>query len=332
MNEATLVTPTNKAFIYSLCRQFDSDHIRNATMLTMTISHSATISHTVSRAMSAAIPVARLSIIRSSSHPLLAGNFHTSSVYKRDSRAFLATAVPKNHESVTSNIPLVPSNQDSVVGNAGKKLLDKDIHEKRDFYWSHPVYTKEEYEAIQVLSHSFVLQLTQIGHHEASSFSEYVALAAVRTLRTCFDYFTGYKHSPGEQDLINPKLIIDIANGKKEPTVQNVPKPVQMTEKEWLLRIIFLETIAGVPGMVGGMLRHLRSLRKLEKEGRWIETLLEEAENERMHLMTFMAIQKPKFLTRMMIVGAQGVFCNAFFFAYLLYPSQTLLHYQVPNM
>jgi Alternative oxidase len=85
------------------------------------------------------------------------------------------------------------------------------------------------------------------------------------------------------------------------------------------LRIIFLETVAGVPGMVGGMIRHLRSLRKMEKEGRWIETLLEEAENERMHLMTFMAIKKPGPFMRLMIVGAQGVFCNAFFFSYLLY-------------
>jgi len=92
-----------------------------------------------------------------------------------------------------------------------------------------------------------------------------------------------------------------------------------MTEKDWMMRIIFLETVAGVPGMVGGMLRHLRSLRKMEKEGRWIETLLEEAENERMHLMTFMAIKKPGFFTRLMIVGAQGVFCNAFFFSYLMY-------------
>jgi Alternative oxidase len=92
-----------------------------------------------------------------------------------------------------------------------------------------------------------------------------------------------------------------------------------MTEKEWMMRIIFLETIAGVPGMVGGMIRHLRSIRKLEKEGRWIETLLEEAENERMHLMTFMAIKKPGLWTRSMIVAAQGIFCNTFFFAYLMY-------------
>jgi threonyl-tRNA synthetase len=35
-----------------------------------------------------------------------------------------------------------------------------------------------------------------------------------------------------------------------------------MTEKEWLRRIIFLESVAGVPGMVAGMSRHMKSLRK----------------------------------------------------------------------
>ena len=118
-----------------------------------------------------------------------------------------------------------------------------------------------------------------------------------------------------------PNLIsnIEIASGKKLATVESIPKELHMTEKDWMLRIIFLETVAGVPGMVAGMVRHLKSLRKLEKEGRWIETLLEEAENERMHLMTFMQIKKPGWITRMAIVAAQGVFCNAFFFAYLLY-------------
>jgi threonyl-tRNA synthetase len=28
-----------------------------------------------------------------------------------------------------------------------------------------------------------------------------------------------------------------------------------MNEKKWLVRIVFLETVAGVPGMVGGMVR-----------------------------------------------------------------------------
>ena len=46
--------------------------------------------------------------------------------------------------------------------------------------------------------------------------------------------------------------------------------------------------MAGVPGMVGGMMRHLRSLRTMQRDKGWIHTLLEEAENERMHLLTFM--------------------------------------------
>jgi ubiquinol oxidase len=135
-----------------------------------------------------------------------------------------------------------------------------------------------------------------------------------------FDLVTGYKHSNrAYPSHTSSDFTLELAKGQKEITMKNTPKTKQMTEADWLLRILFLETVAGVPGMVGGMLRHLKSLRKLEKEGRWIETLLEEAENERMHLMTFMAIRKPALWMRLMIVGAQGVFCNAFFFAYLMY-------------
>ncbi|GAB4853228.1 hypothetical protein Ancab_017417 [Ancistrocladus abbreviatus] len=56
---------------------------------------------------------------------------------------------------------------------------------------------------------------------------------------------------------------------------------------------VMLETVAAVPGMVGGMLLHLRSLRKFQHSGGWIKALLEEAENERMHLMTMMELMKP---------------------------------------
>ena len=56
-------------------------------------------------------------------------------------------------------------------------------------------------------------------------------------------------------------------------------------------RAVVLETVAGVPGMVAGMWNHLRSLRKMRPDDRgWIRTLLEEAENERMHLMIFIEI------------------------------------------
>lgn len=97
-----------------------------------------------------------------------------------------------------------------------------------------------------------------------------------------------------------------------------VTKP--LTEAQWLIRFIFLESIAGVPGMVAGMLRHLHSLRRLKRDNGWIETLLEESYNERMHLLTFMKMCEPGPILKLMILGAQGVFFNAMFVAYLVSP------------
>jgi len=83
-------------------------------------------------------------------------------------------------------------------------------------------------------------------------------------------------------------------------------------------RAVVLETIAAVPGMVGATLQHLKSLRRMRGDGGWIHTLLEEAENERMHLMTFIEIAKPTWLERWVILLAQGVFYNSFFLLYLV--------------
>ncbi|XP_066347898.1 ubiquinol oxidase 1b, mitochondrial-like [Miscanthus floridulus] len=83
---------------------------------------------------------------------------------------------------------------------------------------------------------------------------------------------------------------------------------------------LLLETVAAVPGMVGGMLLHLRSLRRFEHSGGWIRALLEEAENERMHLMTFLEVAHPKWWERALVLAAQGVYFNAYFVAYLASP------------
>ena len=85
-------------------------------------------------------------------------------------------------------------------------------------------------------------------------------------------------------------------------------------------RAVVLETVAAVPGMVGGALQHLRSLRRMEDDHGWIRTLLDEAENERMHLMTFVHIAKPSQLERVLILLTQGAFYNAFFVLYLISP------------
>lgn len=83
-------------------------------------------------------------------------------------------------------------------------------------------------------------------------------------------------------------------------------------------RAIVLETVAAVPGMVAASLIHLRCLRRMEKDDGWIATLLDEAENERMHLMTFIEIARPSWLERALILTVQGIFYNLFFLTYLI--------------
>jgi ubiquinol oxidase len=85
-------------------------------------------------------------------------------------------------------------------------------------------------------------------------------------------------------------------------------------------RAIVLETVAAVPGMVGGTLQHLRSLRRMKTDSGWIHTLLDEAENERQHLMTFMHIAKPTGYERLLVFVVQIVFYSAYFLLYLISP------------
>ncbi len=85
-------------------------------------------------------------------------------------------------------------------------------------------------------------------------------------------------------------------------------------------RAVVLETVAAVPGMVGGLWQHLTALRKMRDDEGWIRTLLDEAENERMHLMTFIEIAQPNWFERMLIAVTQFVFSNLYFFLYLFAP------------
>ena len=83
-------------------------------------------------------------------------------------------------------------------------------------------------------------------------------------------------------------------------------------------RAIVLETVAAVPGMVGATIQHLNSLRRMKSDDGWIRTLMEEAENERMHLMTFIEIAKPTLFERIVIIAAQWIFYVGFFLLYLI--------------
>jgi hypothetical protein len=164
-----------------------------------------------------------------------------------------------------------------------------------DWVLFHPVYTPEELKAVEVL------------HQEAKTLGDKLAWGMVRFARWGFDFVSGYKHKPIPA---NHNMTIE----------QLRTGGYILDEHQWLSRILFLETIAGVPGMVAATLRHLTSLRRMRRDSGWIHTLLEEAENERMHLMTFMTLKQPSLFFRAIILGAQGVFYNAFFLSYMCSP------------
>ncbi|WP_411286840.1 alternative oxidase, partial [Phenylobacterium sp.] len=116
-------------------------------------------------------------------------------------------------------------------------------------------------------------------HHEPKGFSDRFALGFTKLLRFCADTFFAKRYGH---------------------------------------RAIVLETVAAVPGMVGATITHLKCLRHMVNDEGWIRTLLEEAENERMHLMTFVEIAKPTGFERLVIILAQWVFYLAFFLLYLV--------------
>ncbi|MEM7430208.1 MAG: alternative oxidase [Pseudomonadota bacterium] len=85
-------------------------------------------------------------------------------------------------------------------------------------------------------------------------------------------------------------------------------------------RAVVLETVAAVPGMVAGLLQHLKALRHIRDDDGWIRELLDEAENERMHLMTFIKIAQPTLFERLLIMVTQAIFYNFYFWLYLFAP------------
>lgn len=153
--------------------------------------------------------------------------------------------------------------------------------------WEHPKVSCAETREITV------------ARHQPKVLSDRIAQGVLFVMRQSFDIVSGYKHPPKGQEN-NPKYI--------------------MTEKQWLQRFVFLESIAGVPGMVGGMVRHLHSLRLMRRDKAWIETLLEEAYNERMHLLTFIKLLQPGYFMKSLLLAAQGIFFNLFFATYLVFP------------
>lgn len=112
--------------------------------------------------------------------------------------------------------------------------------------------------------------------HKPTGAVDRVIWAAVRGAYHTFNFVTGYN--------------------KKDPSAASCE-----------YRLLILESIAGVPGMVAGSVRHFSSLRQMKRDHGWIHTLLEEAENERMHLLICMKMFQPSMPVRTIVIGAQVV-------------------------
>ncbi|TKY85888.1 hypothetical protein EX895_005429 [Sporisorium graminicola] len=211
-------------------------------------------------------------------------------------------------------------------GNPGLK------HPDGSYLLFHPIYSESDLDSVKVV------------YRESKTFGDKVARLMCTTARTIFDMATRYPDHNGvkfppikkdvEKTVALPKHLSGAGKDNANATdVQATAKDDgAMTLQEmrakglcfgpdgWLNRIIFLETIAGVPGMVAASCRHLQSLRLMKRDKGWIHTMLEDAENERMHLLTFMAVAKPGWIARTFALLAQGVFYNFFFVFYLISP------------
>ncbi|MDD5083552.1 MAG: alternative oxidase [Candidatus Moranbacteria bacterium] len=118
-------------------------------------------------------------------------------------------------------------------------------------------------------------------HYEPQCFSDWVAFVLVRVSRLIADAFFAKRYGP---------------------------------------RAVVLETIAAVPGAVGSLFLHLKSLRRIQDDQGFIRQLQEEAENERMHLMAYVLLAKPSFFERLLIIIAQGIFCLGYTLIYFISP------------
>ena len=127
-------------------------------------------------------------------------------------------------------------------------------------------------------------------HVKPVSFVDKAAYHSCRAVRRVFDFATGWR----------------MDNIRVDNTLN---------------RVIYLETIAAVPGMVAAIVRHFRSLRQMKTDNGYLQMFLEEAQNERMHLLTFVRMKDPGMLFRLAVLGGQAGFGTAFTMAYILSPN-----------
>lgn len=140
-------------------------------------------------------------------------------------------------------------------------------------------------------------------HREVNGFRDQLTYNFVEILKSSYDLMTGYQDA---KDL--------------EDRIRIAKSPNRMTIEKWLTRFVVLESVAGIPGSVAGFLRHLRSIRSFKRDMGFIDTLYDEAFNERMHLLIFLKMSQPTKPTKALLWVGQGIFANMFFMTYIVSP------------
>ena len=95
----------------------------------------------------------------------------------------------------------------------------------------------------------------------------------------------------------------------------------EITKDKVLRRVIFLETVAAIPGFVAAMVRHFKSLRNFSRDGGMLQMFLDEANNERMHLLTFIRMRDPGLPMRVFVLVSQTFIGAAFLVLYNISPA-----------
>jgi hypothetical protein len=214
------------------------------------------------------------------------------------------------------------------------KVRDAVLHDRHEPGWAmhHATYTEQDMDSVKVV------------HRKLSGFGDHLAAFMVGMMRYVFDVATRYpkhhKRFPRVKESKQNALVKVglprfeekmqrqagvIAKGKAE-----LPEEMELDEMrkrhlcfgpdDWLTRIVFLESVAGVPGMVAAAVRHLHSLRLLRRDKGWINTMLADAANERQHLLVALKLYEPGIVMRSLLLVTQGVFWNFFFIFYLMAP------------
>jgi len=206
------------------------------------------------------------------------------------------TCLLKHGESLASKNKLVVSRFMGNIPSSNEYDPDSHVHFRANGR-PHPLNAKPE----RVGDHTGMQQnhiwtkeelderMSTLYRHDPKTFADRVVNKLMYGLYHSFNFVTGY-------DPVDPGV----------------------KAMEW--RLIMLESIAGVPGFVAAGFRHFRSLRQLKRDYGWIPTLLEEAENERMHLLICLSTFQANTLTRYIVIGAQYVMVPFLMSMYLINP------------